>query len=188
MHTVIRHILFATYCKNHANPKCIPPSSPSKMTPCDREVEPAWLWYSSPEVLPEKRGWDMIESFLWGLATPFQMSLKSFSHTLTQRLRIKNVKGRADIRPSMRRCFFGNFWRALHSSGVQQFSKNQKLLSGGLSFQTIEFTYLKWIYKHSGCEQIHSSLSLYHPSIIRALSEFPNTQLAKISRVHISHY
>ena len=37
-------------------------------------------------------------------------------------------------------------------------------------------------------KKIHSSLSLYHPSIIRALSEFPNTRLAKIIPVHISHY
>ena len=111
VHPMIRHILFVTYC-----------------------IFISWG-------TNEKRGWDMIEDLLWGLATSFQTSLEAFSlvsHTLAQRIRIKNVKGRADIRPSMRRCFFGNFWRALHSSGVQQFSKNQKLLSGGLSFQTIE--------------------------------------------------
>ena len=124
VHPMIRHILFVTYC-----------------------MFISWG-------INKKRGWDMIEDLLWGLATSFQTSLEAFSHTFAQRLRIKNVKGRTDIRPSMRRCFFGNFWRALHSSGVQQFSKNQKLLSWGLSFQTIDSTYLEWIYKNSWCVNI----------------------------------
>ena len=145
VHPMIRHILFVTYC-----------------------IFISWG-------INKKRGWDMIEDLLWGLATSFQTSLEAFSHTFAQRLRIKNVKGRADIRPSMRRCFFGNFWRALHSSGVQQFSKNQKLLSWGLSFQTIDSTYLEWIYKNSWCVNISlDSVSLSsecYPSALR-VSEY----------------
>ena len=126
VHPMIRHILFVTYC-----------------------IFISWG-------TNEKRGWNMIEDLLWDLATSFQTSLEAFSHTFAQRLLIKNVKGRADIRPSMRRCFLetseGRCTPAVCSSSqrIRSYYLGDYLSKQSTLLQNL---YLKWIYKHSGCEK-----------------------------------